>query len=226
MTNKECCGFPALRRGFDTHTSVLFLQQTAIHVNMPGNVSTQRALSTVSVWRATQALAVRWTSMSATQTRAKTMPPAWIKSEGSRVSACQVRAVSDKDGTSSTERSQKAELRESCQLCWGGTQSCKGVRLNGEREPAVVAPARRTWHLCVGGRKQLEGWEKNQSLHKRRKSAFWGEYEWTYLLLYLVKCMCSLLFEKSKQVQRLQEWMCFEVCIWWFWIMVFGGFLA
>lgn len=97
-----------------THTSMLFLQQTAIRVNMPGNVSTQRALSTVSVWRATQDLAVRWTSMSATQTHARTMPPAWIKSEASRVSVCQVRGVSDKDGTSSTERNQKAELRESC----------------------------------------------------------------------------------------------------------------
>lgn len=178
---------------------ILFLQQTAIRVNMPGNVLTQRALSTASVWRATQDLAARWTSMSATQIRAKTMPPAWIKSEGSRVSVCQVRGVSDIDGTSSEGRTQKAELREGCQLCWGGTQSCKGARLNGEREPAVVAPARRTWHLCVGGRKQLEDWERNQSLHQQKKLAFWAEYVWTYLLLYLVKCTCRLLFVKAKQ---------------------------
>lgn len=191
-TNKECCGFPALGRGFDTRLSILFLQQTAIRVSTLGNASTPRALSTVSVWRATQGLAVRWTSMSATPTRARMMPPAWIKLEDSRVSVCQVRGVSDKDGTCSRGGDQKAELREGCQLCWGGAQSCKGLRLNGERELAVVAPARRTWHLCVGGRKQLEGWEKNRSLHQWRKLAFWAEYVWKYLLLYLVNCMCRV----------------------------------
>lgn len=69
--------------------------------------------------------------MNATQTRAKMMPPVWIKSEDSRVSACQVRGVSHKDGASSREgRNQKAEHREGCQLCWGGTQNCRRARLN------------------------------------------------------------------------------------------------
>jgi len=45
------------------------------------------------------------------------MPPAWIKSEDSHVSVCQVRGVSDKDGTSSEGKMQKAERREGCQLC-------------------------------------------------------------------------------------------------------------
>lgn len=39
---------------------------------------------------------MKWISMSAIPIHAKTMPPAWIKLEDSRVSVCQVRAVSDK----------------------------------------------------------------------------------------------------------------------------------
>lgn len=43
---------------------------------------------------------MKWTSTSAILIRAKMMPPVWIKLEDSRVSACQVRGVSDWEGAS------------------------------------------------------------------------------------------------------------------------------
>lgn len=55
------------------------------------SASTLKGPSSASVCRATQALAVRLMSMSASPTPARMMPPAWTRSGSSSASACPVR---------------------------------------------------------------------------------------------------------------------------------------
>lgn len=67
-----------------------FVLQEPTHVSMQENASTPKGLSSASVCRATQALAVRLMSMSASPTPARMMPPAWTRLGSSSASACPV----------------------------------------------------------------------------------------------------------------------------------------
>lgn len=59
-------------------------------VSMQGNASTPRGPSSASACRATQALAARSMSTSASPTPARMMPPVWTRSGSSSASACLV----------------------------------------------------------------------------------------------------------------------------------------
>lgn len=98
------------------------------------------------------------------------------------------------------EKKNQEEHREDCQLCWGGTHNCSGVRLNETLGVlSVVAPARRTWHLCGEGESFRGLREKPISTSMREGSPpAWSV--WMYLLLHSVKCVCrNFCFHKHRR---------------------------
>lgn len=109
-------------------------------------------------------------------------------------------------------------------LRWNTKLQRDEAKWNSKRELAVAAPARRTWHLCVGGRKQLEDWERNRSLHQQRKLAFWAGVYVNVFVTIPGKVHVQKLCE-SKAGANFKR-VCFETCIWWFWIIMLGFFLC